>query len=688
LTGDSKQNKYRAAKSEKKADIGELPAVVDPDRKALAMVDPLFFLTTYFPSSTGLSPFSSDHLKVIENIHQAVLYGGLTANFVYRGFAKTTISENMAIWAAICGHRLFTAILGVNLTASSDNIDSIKRELAENDLLYADFPEVCHAVRHLENKPQRCASQTYRGKSTHIVWRADKIVFPSIPGSPGSGAILTAKPFMKARGLKHKMADGRNIRPSFIIIDDPQDDEIASNRAQVDKALKTMKKSILQSGGHDKPLAAVVNATRICRGDLTERLIDDPAWQTACIPMVKSWADKDAHENDWLKTYRDLRYTYNPDIDGDKRQAALRATEYYRQNRERMDSGCVVSWEHCFDSEEISAIQHAYNRLIDYGEDVFASEYQQQPLDDTENTDKLKPEDVMSRLNGYKRGDVPRDAQRVTCMIDMHGAGKVLWWCAVAVKDGFTGYVIDYGAWPPQGKAYINADRPQVTLQDRYPGVGPEAAVQAGLQDIAGQLLKRSWPVSGGGAVQTELLLCDAGWKPEIAAAVKMALGAGNMDLSRGRGIGAGEAPLSAWKREPGDQVGHYWRISRPKSGRDVRYTWFDSNYWKSFVHDRFLTAPGDSGAFTLWGQSEETHRMFADHVAASERGELTIKPKGKAIEWKKLPGTDNHLLDCLVGCCVAACRCGLMLTGQATQQKSRKRYSQSDLNKLMGRRG
>ncbi len=52
-------------------DIGELPAIVDLDRKARAKTDFRFFCEAYFPQTFHL-PWSPDHLKVIGRIEQAV----------------------------------------------------------------------------------------------------------------------------------------------------------------------------------------------------------------------------------------------------------------------------------------------------------------------------------------------------------------------------------------------------------------------------------------------------------------------------------------------------------------------------------------------------------------------------------------------------------------------------------------
>jgi hypothetical protein len=196
-----RQRRYERRKAAESADVGGIPAVADPERRAACRLDLLKFLTTYFPLSTGLKPFSDDHRRVIARIQQCVLEGGLFVQAVYRGFAKTTITENAAIWATLYGHRKFVPIFGADANAAKGNIESIKLELNENDLLAEDFPEVCHAIRELEWKPQRCASQTFTileqcgkcgGGTARSATGAGRPVSSASPGSPTSSGLPTA----------------------------------------------------------------------------------------------------------------------------------------------------------------------------------------------------------------------------------------------------------------------------------------------------------------------------------------------------------------------------------------------------------------------------------------------------------------------------------------------------------------
>ena len=74
-------------KAEVGRDIGELPEVEDPKRKARAASDFQFFCEVYFNRTFHL-PWSDDHRKVIAKMEQAVLRGGLFAMAMPRGSGK------------------------------------------------------------------------------------------------------------------------------------------------------------------------------------------------------------------------------------------------------------------------------------------------------------------------------------------------------------------------------------------------------------------------------------------------------------------------------------------------------------------------------------------------------------------------------------------------------------------------
>lgn len=685
------QKRYSQRKKTAAAEIGPCPPIKAPSRREACRLDLFRFLTTYFPASTGLLPFSDDHRRVIERMQRCIMHGGRFVNAVYRGFAKTTISENAAIWAALYGHRRFVAIFGATADAAGNNIDSIKVELAQSEQLYEDFPEVCHPIRKLEGKPQRCASQTCAGQLTHMEWTADAVVLPQIPGSVASGAVLTAHGLTAAaRGMTHKRTDGTQARPDFVLVDDPQTDEVAGSPPQVAKRLGTLRKSVLKLGGHAQQIACVMNATVISPEDLVEQLLDakrNPAWQGERIKMVKRWAD--AHETLWLGEYQRLRNTYDADTIGDQRRAHADATAFYTRSRLEMDRGCIVSWEHCYDHEaELSAVQHAYNLLIDDGPEVFASECQNEPMIPREFRNQLSPAQVASKVSGLARGVVPLECQHLTGFVDVQG--EVLFWLVAAWAPNFTGTVIDYGTFPEQPAGYFTLAKARRKLSDAFPGAGFEGRISAGLESLMDLLMGRVWSREADGApMHVDRCLVDANWgrsRNTVYAFCRRSKHAARLMPSHGKYVGAASLPWEEYTAKDGAQVGYHWMVPgmRDKPGA-TRHVLMDVNFWKSFVQDRFAVARGDRGSLTLFGSTAEQHRMLADHIDAEYRVETQGRGR-KVDEWKIRPAKpDNHWLDCLCGAAAAASMLGVSLD-EVRQDRARKRVKFSDLQRA--RRG
>ena len=92
-------------------DIGELPKVVNRTRKSRASRSFRAFCESYFPQTFRLG-WSDDHLKVIGQIEESVLRGGLFATAMPRGSGKTTLAETACVWAVLYGHRRFVCLIG------------------------------------------------------------------------------------------------------------------------------------------------------------------------------------------------------------------------------------------------------------------------------------------------------------------------------------------------------------------------------------------------------------------------------------------------------------------------------------------------------------------------------------------------------------------------------------------------
>ena len=580
-----------------------------------------------------------------------------------------------------------TAILGPSTSTSTSRgetnrpcrLDSIKTELENNELLLADMPEVVFPIQSLDGIANLSSGQLYDGQRTHIGWTAKEIVLPTIPESPASGAIIKVAGITgRIRGMKFKRPDGKAVRPSLVVLDDPQTDESARSLSQCAHRESILAGAVLGLSGPGKKISGIMPCTVIQPSDMADNILDrdkHPEWNGERTRMVYSFP---SDENRWAR-YAEIRA--EGFRNGDSGKAA---TEFYREHRDEMDAGSVIAWPERFNHDELSAIQHAMNlRLQD--EAAFYAEYQNEPLPAEKFEDDLLTADqVAAKTNGMQRAEIPIACNHLTMFIDVQQ--KLLFYCVCAWESDFTGYVVDYGSFPDQKRPYFTLRDARHTLATVTQGTGLEASIYAGLESLTGACLAREWKRDDGAAMRIERCLIDANWGNStdvVYQFCRQSQHAAVMIPSHGRFVGASSIPFSEYKRKAGDRVGLNWRIPNVRGKRAVRHVVYDTNWWKSFVHSRLTVAMGDRSCLSLFGSTPETHRLFAEHVTA----EYYVKTEGrgrKVDEWKMRPEqADNHWLDCLVGCAVAASNQGAVLFGTDTgPAPQRRRMRLSDLQR------
>jgi len=640
-------------------DIGDLPDVVNPDRKARAANDFRFFCESYFPLTFHL-PWSPDHLKVIAKIEQAVLRGGLFAMAMPRGSGKTTICECACIWAVLNGHREFVCLIGSDEGHAMDMLDSIKMELDGNDLLLEDYPEVVYPIQCLDGIANRCNGQLYKGERTHIGWTAKEIVLPTMPASTASGAIIKVAGITgRIRGMKYKRADGQTMRPSLVVIDDPQTDESARSLSQCATRESILAGAILGLAGPGKKISGIMPCTVIRPGDMADNILSrdkHPEWNGERTKMVYSFP---SDEKLWQR-YGELR------AESLREHGDIRlATEFYVANREAMDVDAVVAWQERFNHDEASAVQHAMNLKLQ-DEAAFFAEYQNEPLpEETGTEDELTVDQIAGKTNRMERRMVPIACNHLTMFIDVQA--NLLFFVVAAWEDDFTGYIVDYGSFPDQQRPYFTLRDARYTLAAATKTSGLEGSIYAGLERISEEYIGREWRRDDGAMLRIERCLIDANWGSStdvVYQFCRQSAHAGIVMPSHGRFVGASSQPFSEYKRRPGDRVGHNWRMPNVAGKRAVRHVVYDANFWKSFIHARLSVTMGDRGCLSLFGDSPDQHRLLAEHLTSEYR--VKTEGRGRTVdEWKQRPERgDNHWFDCLVGCAVAGSIQGAVLEG------------------------
>ena len=634
-------------------DIGPLPEVVNPDRKAACERNFQLFCESYFPETYALA-WSPDHLKVIEKIETAVLRGGLFALALPRGSGKTTITESAALWSMLYGHREFVVLIGATESAALELLDSLKTELEVNERLAEDFPEVCYPVAQLEGIANRCAGQLYKGERTRITWTSNEIVLPTVEGSRASGIIVRVAGITgRIRGMKFKRSDGRSVRPSLVIIDDPQTSESAGSLEQTRKRVRVLAGDILGLAGPGQKISGIMPCTIIRPGDMADIILNrntHPDWNGEKTRMVyrfpsnmKLWEEYAEIRAEALRTEGNFQ----------------KATEFYLANREAMDAGAEVSWEARFNHDEVSALQHAMNlKFLD--EAAFQSEYQNDPLpDDTADDSLLSVDEICAKINGLARRRVPLKCDRLTMFVDVQKA--LLFYVVIAWAEDFTGAVIDYGSWPDQHRHEYSLADANPSIQTLFPKAGFEGALYAALSALTDECLGREWEREDGAVLKIERALVDANWGQStdvVYQFCRQSSHAGVILPSHGRYVGASSKPMTEYRKQQGDRLGFNWMIPNVAGKRAIRHVIYDTNYWKSFIHARLAVPVGDKGSLTLYGRIPGAHQLFAEHLTAEYR--VKTQGRGRTVdEWKLKPQShDNHFLDCVAGCAV----CGSML--------------------------
>lgn len=675
----AEKERVRAAKRSRRAyeaaaEIGELPACQDPNRRIACGRSLLEFLTTYFPRTTGLSPLGQDQRNAVARIEVALREEGWIANIMPRGFIKSTLSENSVLWALLYGYRKYALFFAGTAQLATKGLSSIAMELTTNDLLLEDFPEACIPFRALEGKAARGPHQTYKGVHTGIVHKSEVIRLPMIPGFEGAGGIVEGYGLLAPpRGARFKNELGENVRPDVAVIDDPSTDESAKSDLQNESRLGYIRNSISMMGGHGNEMSLIVNATIIADNDLADRISDpdrSPEVQAVRIPMVKAMPE--SLETFWLKDYASLRRRYDRSDPRGRIKAKEASTALLKERYEEAHRGAIVSWENIgLEMTEISALQHAMNILIDKGPSTFFAECQNAPLRPTGIAALEITKDLASRVSGFEESVVPLEASFLVFGVDVHN--ELLYYTVAAVNEDFTGRIIQYGTFPEQPTPYFTLRSAKNTLSAHYKltkSEDTERAIELGVEDLVDTLLRTDWRNVNGQKVAISGGAVDVGYKQkEVLNALRRLLPRTNIVMrSRGIGIGPTKKPMCEYDLSPKriarvgpDPNDPRWLIPHSMREGELWGIQFDTNYWKSTLATR-LTQSASAARWELYGSETRTdHGFYVSHFLAERPDQVSAN--GRTVDvWENAGNADNHYFDSAVLCAVVASACGARL--------------------------
>jgi len=643
----SKQLKYRINKAAENADI-EIPLVVNQRRRDDCEENLELFLKTYMPISFS-RPFSDDQKHAILRIQESALKGGTFAEAMPRGSGKTTTIEGATIWFMLYGHRRYTVIIGSDQRHADDILRDIKTELECNSMLFDDFPEVCAPIEAIDGKAQRCASQTVEGVRTRMSWKTDKIVFPEVYDSKCGGHVIQSRGITSGvRGLKYKSADG-DIRPDFVILDDPQTRDSATSTTQTATREKVIFGDVMGLAGHDKKISAVMPCTVIRKGDLADKFLDRevrPEWQGHRTKLIYAWSE---NEELWEK-YKDI---WKEGLrSGDGIEAS---TEFYRENREAMDKGCVIANDALYDKEcELSAIHHAYNLLYSVGFDAFMAEYQNEPTDSAASLYDLSAKIILEKCGNIPRNAVPETSDILVAFTDINH--YALSWTVVSFETDMTAHVVNYGKFPERGNLVEKNDN-ELTRNKK---------IFAGLKALGTKLESMSF-MKGTNSVALNGFLIDRGYAADaVYSYIRSARHGFPVLAARGYASNKYSPTTRGTIGKPREEC----HVSKSQKGQFIA---FNADFWREVMQKAWLPEQGSPGGISIFGSKAEMHRDFADEICCEYLLEKVIGERYTLYKWGYAVGGRNDYGDAVYGCYVgAAALFGLSPSGKRRYYKKK----------------
>ena len=622
----------------------KIAAPLNRARRLRCSKDLVKFMRAYFPAIFK-HPFSDDQLDVIRISKRVVKTGGLFAEALPIASGKTSIVLVTAMWALMCVHRSFCGLVGATgPRAEKQLLAAIARQLMVNDLLLQDFPAIVYPFRCLHGIGARAPGQLYQGEPTYIEFGKKKLVFPNVKGSRASGAVIQAVGLTgDVLGMIHTSATGAIMRPDIMLVDDPQTAKSAKSDTETSFRESIVNGDVVGRAGPDVQVAAFCCLTCKKIGDLADRLLDHelhPEWQGQRKQLVYAWSKR---QDLWDEYARLRRIGLSM---GDEGKAA---TKYYKKHRRAMDKGVKVAWKYRKRPGELSAIQNAYNLLIDHP-DTFPSEYQNAPADATSmDRAPLESKDILMKVNVFPRGQVPEGYTLLTAGMDVRGSE--LHWMVKAFGDGFSSSTIDYNIVPlPRHKD------------------GAEAMRALGLKEIVDRILLQDYLSESGRLHRVTRMGIDSGWVArEIYRFWRQSVHRARLLPTKGHGFKAYRIPSKIAERD----YGSGWYVKETPQ-RDAVICHISVDEWKTHLDERLRTAPGGLGCMDLFGIEPQTdimprrdanHRELSDHFTAEKPFKDTTRHGDEYIRWEQSP-RPNHFWDCAVICEVMASIEGAKIAG------------------------
>ena len=626
----------RVAEARKKARDIVVRTCANPERRAERLADPLKFLKGYFPKSF-FRPFCDDQKEAVAIIVDCAKYNTDEIICAPRGDWKTETLKHMVIYLMFAKVIRFPVWIAATTASAKTSFDHIKKTFT-NPELAEDFPEICDPIIAIQGSPQKAGRQTHKGKLTKLEWKAEHIVLPTIEGSDYSGFKFTY------RGLDAHIR-GINIdgdRPDFAPCDDLETRESADSDHQIGIRERLLDNDVGGLGSGETIPRVVLGTVQNKKCLTYKKLIE---WGGKKFQAVKQWPE-DEKPVLLRDEYIDLRKEEKKE--GSKEFP--KSYQFYEDNQSEIERGLIIGNPHAKSRKyrrdgrplHISAFQRVLDQAADKKWAFVNCELQNEPDDLTETeTAGLRSSTVRLRVHGLNQGVFPDDAEFRTTCIDVGKYGSH--WVDIAWSGNAVGRIVNYGVAETYG------------LQKGSDSEAVELAIKKMLLEWRDELMAWQRP--------PDLCLVDAG--DFTSAVYQFVREVGGTPFNPSKGWDNNRFRTHKPSRER--MVGNNWNISHQSTEGLWLYN-VNVDFWKSWVHQRFITQTFDenhflqSGTLSLFASTDKRrHISFSQHMVSEEYREEFIKGKGIRRGWYKR-SKNNHWLDAVVLACAAANMLGVTL--------------------------
>ncbi len=651
-----------------------IPPPEDDKRRKRLEKDVFKWLEWYLPD-VFTEPFQPHQKEMVEAILSATRYAGDQAIAAPRGEGKTTVAECVTIYCIIRGLIQFAVIFASTANDAENSLKSIKEFIADSDRMLADYPAICIPVREVEAVPAKAHTITVYGDdfsfvSARFQWSGTDISMPKIPG------LICAESRIATRGLDSAVRGLKKgtKRPQLALIDDPDTEDSARSEDQAKKLSTRIERAIAGLAPKGKRMSRVMLTTLQNRTCVSAQFTDPkikPSWKGKRFAFLKKMPER----IDRWEEYITLRQQAISNGD----EFARKAHNFYKENRKDMDAGCEVANKYSFDDRklpdgsklQLSTIQRYYDFVADNGEEAALCELQNNPPEETGPIESgITAHRVQRQVSGYPHRIVPPD---VACVVQGIDVGKFA--CHFVVKAfrvDATAYVIDYGV-----QEVLGTMRGSDEALDKH--------ILRALYARRESMLSNPYTTADGEIVDIQKTIVDAGYRTdaiyhfcrEAGVSYQAAMGFGK---SSGCVKSAFNSPVRVTNdKRPGDG----WFLTlRPKG---VWLCGMDTDRWKGWEHDRWMTPPDQPGTCLLFGErgigdrlsdDQKLHFSFSKHITAEVESESPTKDKGMVRKWKVKSDT-NHYFDASYMADVAANMCGITLLRKSRLMGGKRKTAQ-----------